>query len=389
MPSTTSVGSPDLRELLDRARGIAAEVVATHADREDEEAAWPEPAMRALAEAGLMGLVVPREAGGHGLGISALVEVTEILARESGSVALCYAMHNVGTAAIAARASEEQKERYLEPIARGEHLTTLALSEPGTGIHFYLPETRLTHAGDAYVLDGTKSFVTNGGHADSYVVSTRAVDGSEDKETFSCLVVDADAPGLAWRSEWSGLGMRANSSRTMDLRGVRVPADHLLGREGDQLWYMFEVIVPFFVVAMAGTYLGIADGAFELARGHLGSRRHSHSGELLGAAPVLSHRLGEMWIRLQSARQLVRWAARLAESGDEALQAIFASKAVAADTAVYVANEAMTLMGGIGYREKGKMARLLHDARAAHVMAPPTDLLKTAIGRVLLDLPVI
>jgi alkylation response protein AidB-like acyl-CoA dehydrogenase len=101
------------------------------------------------------------------------VAIAETIGRESGSTALCYAMHCVGTAVLGAKATEYQKQQYLEPIARGEHITTLALSEPGTGIHFYIPQSRLTAQGDEYRMDGTKSFITNGGHCDSYVVSTR------------------------------------------------------------------------------------------------------------------------------------------------------------------------------------------------------------------------
>src|SRR5690606_30877184 len=104
-----------------------------------------------------------------------------------------------------------QKQQYLEPIARGEHITTLALSEPGTGMHFYIPQSRLTRNGEDYVFDGTKSFITNGGHCDSYMVSTVATDHPASDGAFSCIVLDADTPNLEWMDEWHGFGMRANS----------------------------------------------------------------------------------------------------------------------------------------------------------------------------------
>lgn len=384
-------GSAKLDHLVEIAREITDTVVARNVEREDAEAAWPEPSMRALAEAGLMGLHVPEALGGHGQGLTGLVAISETIAQESPSTALCYAMHCVGTAVIAAKATDHQKEAYLEPIARGEHITTLALSEPGTGAHFYVPQTRITRAGDDYVLDGTKSFITNGGHADSYVVSTVGVDaGAAGGEgTFSCVLVDADS-GLHWLDEWRGLGMRSNSSRSARLDAIRIPARNLLGEEGDQLWYVFEVVAPYFLMAMAGTYAGVARAALQIAREHLGTRRHSHSGELLGAHPVLAHRLGDLWTEVERTRTLVNAAARRADDGDpEALTAVLACKAAAGDAAVQVANEAMTLAGGIGYRENSKLARMLRDARAAHVMAPTTDVLKTWVGRALLNLPLI
>lgn len=382
--------SEGLREVVGIADEITSSVIAANAEREDAEALWPEPAMRALADAGLLGLNVPVEQGGHGLGLAGLVAVSEVLAQESPSTALCFAMHCVGTAVVAAKATDYQKQAYLEPIARGEHITTLALSEPGSGSHFYLPQTRLTREGDEYVVEGTKSFVTNGGHADSYVLSTAAPEQHVAEGAFSCLLVDADNPGLEWQDAWAGFGMRSNSSRTVVLNGARVPVGNLLGEEGDQLWYVFEVVAPYFLMAMAGTYAGIARASCEIAREHLGSRRHAHTGELLGASPVLAHRLGEMWTETEKTRRLVYSAAEQADRGDQhALVSILACKAAAADAAVNVSNEAMTLAGGIGYRANSKLARMLRDARAGHVMAPTTDLLKTWVGRALLNLPLI
>jgi isovaleryl-CoA dehydrogenase len=379
-----------LHDLVGRAREITASVVAENAEREDTEATWPAPAMTALADAGLMGLHVAPELGGHGEGMLGLVAIAETIGRESGSTALCYAMHCVGTAVLAAKATEYQKQRYLEPIARGEHITTLALSEPGSGGHFYIPQAQLTRSGGSYVLDGTKSFITNGGHCDSYVVSTVAVNQPSSDGAFSCVVLDADSPGMEWADEWHGLGMRANSSRTLQLDAVSVPQRNLLGAEGDQLWYVFEVVTPYFLMAMAGTYLGIAQAAFDITREHVGTRRFAHTGELLGAEPVVAHRLGSMWSELERTRHLIYSAASRGDTADpEALVPILACKAAAGDTSVWMTNEAMTLCGGAAYRANSKLARLLRDARASHVMAPTTDLLKTWVGRALVKLPLL
>jgi isovaleryl-CoA dehydrogenase len=380
-----------LRSLIATAREVAERVVAPAAEREDREARWPAEAMRALADAGLLGLNAPLAQGGHGAGLRGLVAVAETLASESASTAMCFAMHCVGTAVIAARATDRQKQAFLEPIARGEHVTTLALSEPGTGAHFYLPETALEADGDGYRVSGTKSFVTNGGEADSYVVSARAAEGGDDADgAFSCVLVERDAAGLEWTDLWRGLGMRGNSSRTARLEGVRVPASQLLGEEGDQLWYVFEVIAPYFLMAMAGTYTGLAAAAVEIAREHLGSRRYSHSGELLGSEPVLAHRLGDLWVEVERTRRMVYSAAERFDAGDaDALPAVLGAKAAASDAAVRAANEAMTLCGGAAYRADARLARILRDARASHVMAPTTDMLKTWVGRTLLHLPLL
>jgi isovaleryl-CoA dehydrogenase len=384
--------SPRLRELVAVAREVTERVVAPLAEAEDAEARWPAPAMRAFAEAGLMGLHAPVAVGGHGQGLAGLVAIAREIARESPSTALCYAMHCVGTAVIAAKATPEQTERYLAPIARGEHITTLALSEPGTGSHFWIPSLAVSREPDGgLLLRGTKSFVTNGGHADSYVMSTSAAPGlTEEEGVFSCVVVDGAAAGLEWQDPWLGLGMRSNSSRTVEVNGVRLRDDQLLGEEGDQLWYVFEVVAPYFLMAMAGTYLGLAESAFDLAQEHLGTRRHADSGELLGHSPILAFELGGLWVELEGARRLIEAAALGGEAdGTDGLPGLFAAKVAAANAAVRITNEAMTLSGGMAYRANSKLARLLRDARASHVMSPTTHHLQTWVGRSLLKLPLL
>jgi alkylation response protein AidB-like acyl-CoA dehydrogenase len=385
--------SHEILGLRARAQAVAAEHLAPAAERVDREGAWPQHAMRALAEAGLMGLTVPRRLGGQGQGLLALAVLTETLARACPSSAMCYGMHCVGAAVIAAKATAAQEQAYLRPIAAGQHVTTLALSESATGAHFYVPQTRLTRdAGDggSLVVNGAKQFVTNGSRADSYVVSTLASGQGAEAGEFSCLVVDRDLPGMTWQDEWDGLGMRGNSSRAVRLDDVRVPADRLLGCEGDQLWYVFEVVAPYFLTAMAGTYLGVAQAALDVATAHLRLRRYGHSGESLADAPVLQHRVAELWMAVQKTRGLIYNACQMGDLGDpRALPFVLACKADAGDTAVHVANEAMTLCGGSAYRENSTLARLLRDARASHVMAPTTDLLKQWTGRALLGMPLL
>lgn len=380
-----------LGEVLRTADQVAREVLAPQAARVDGEGRWPEAGLRALQAAGLGGLVVPTACGGQGLGLVALAQTCEVLGRACASTAICFGMHCVGSAVLAAKATPFQQQAFLEPIAAGQHLTTLALSEPGTGSHFYLSQTRLTAVPGGYQLEGTKSFVTNGGHADSYVLSTLASGPNAQPGDFSCVILPAQAERLEWQGAWNGVGMRGNSARTLRLQDVFVPATHLLGQEGDEIWYVFNVVAPYFLMAMAGTYLGIARSALEEATAHLKARRYAHSGASLANEAVLQHRLGTLWAVVERTRLLIHSAAARAEQGEAtALAALCSAKAEVADCAVHVVNEAMTLVGGRGYSESGSpLFRHLRDARAAHVMAPTTDILRTWVGRALLDLPLL
>lgn len=382
--------SPKLLSLRNTVEELTARVIAANAEKVDRDYMWPAHSMAALARAGLMGLQVPEHLGGHGQGLLALTVIAETIGKACPSSALCFGMHCVGTAVIAAKATAHQQEKYLRAIARGEHITTLALSESGTGAHFYLPETTLTADDDQYRINGSKQFITNGGFADSYVVSAVADSGMAQAGDFSCVVVDKDTQGMEWLQPWRGFGMHGNSSRGCRLQDARVPRTQLLGEEGDQVWYVFEVVAPFFLMAMAGTYLGIAQAALDAAGEHLRSRKFSHSGEALRDFETLQTRYADMWINVEKTRSLVYDAGRRGDMGDpDALPFILACKADAGDIAVRLANDAMTICGGVGYSENSRVSQMLRDARASHVMSPTTDILKIWTGRALLGLPLL
>lgn len=378
-------------QVMERVREVVHDVIAPEAAAVDAEARWPEAGIRALQEAGLGGLVVPADAGGLGGGLYTLVRVCEEIGRACASTGLCYGMHCVGTAVIAAKATGYQREQYLVPISQGTHLTTLALSEPGTGAHFYFPQMQLQRGADGrLVVNGVKSFVTNGGHADSYVMSVVAAEAEQPAGELACVVVRDGTPGMQWGAPWHGLGMRGNASTAVELKDVRLPEEDLLGRPGDQIWYVFYVVAPYFLVAMSATYLGLAQAALDQAREHVKSRHYGHSGRSLSELSVLQHRVGTLWSLVERTRRLIYFAAHEGDAGGpDALPALCSAKAEVAECAVEVINESMTLMGGIAYGENATMGRLLRDARAAHVMSPTTDILRTWVGRAVLGQPLL
>jgi isovaleryl-CoA dehydrogenase len=382
---------PSFSPEIERLRSIAAElsttVLATHRERVDREGTWPEASLRAMADAGLMGLHIPEHLKGHGQGLLALAVVTEELGRNCSSAAMCFGMHSVAAKVLTTKATPYHEEQFLVPIAEGRHMTSLALSEPGTGAFFFLPRMQFSKDGNSIILNGEKSFVTSGGHADSYVVSAVPPGSEIDPGAFTCFVVEGDTAGLQWQHDWDGFGMRGNSSRGLRLENVRIPESNLLGSEGDQIWYVFEVVAPYFVIGMSAVYLGIAQAALEETISHLKHRTHVHSGETLSTIPALSHQVAEMWTSIQRTRQLVHHAARLGEAGaPETPLALFAAKADVAEMVTNVTQQAMILAGGRGYSKNSTIGRLLRDAQASHVMAPTTQLLKTWLGRSLLGL---
>ena len=383
-------GSPALRDIRVKAEVIARTVAAPKAAEVDAKCLWPEHTMRALGKAGLLALHVPHRLGGLEQGLMGLIAVTEQLGQACSSSSMCFGMHSVGTAVIAAKATSHHENKYLSAIGRGEHITTIALSETGSGVHFYLPDTELKKAEGTFQINGIKQWVTNSTHANSYVVSCKNVDADALHGEFTCVVLDSDSPGCHIEKAWTGFGMRGNASGPIRFENVLVPPDGLLGSEGDQIWYVFEVVAPYFLTAMAGTYLGIAQAAYDIAVARIQGREYTPLSESLADAPVVQYKVAELWAKLEQARQIVYKAARLGDAGDPAaLTYILSSKAVAGETAVDICNEAMSLCGGSGYGENGVLPRLLRDARASHVMAPTTNILKLWAGRSILGVPIL
>lgn len=380
-----------LDEILELTRDIARNELAPRADEVDKTGTWPKKQLRALQKAGLGGLVIPSRLGGHGQGLSGVAKVCEIMGSHCASTSMCFGMHLVASAVLAAKATPKQEEKFLIPIAQGKHLTTLSLSEPGTGANFYIPEAKLVKKNNGdFTLNGTKSFVTNGSHADSYVVTAVIPDPNTHIGHFSCVVVPNQTNGIDWKKPWEGFGMKGNASRNVEIKDLELPAENLLGEQGDEIWYVFEVVSPYFITAMAGTYLGIASAALQEAIEHLQNRSYSSSGASLSSHPVIQHQLGALWAKVESSRQLIYSAAAKGDAGTEgALLSILSAKAEVADCVVDVVNEVMTLMGGTAYAHEGKLSRHLRDARASHVMAPTTNQLRTWTGRALLNLPLL
>lgn len=381
--------SSDIRVLRTRMEEIAHDVASVNAERTDTEARWPAETIQAISDAGLMGLNVPQRLGGHEQGLLALAILTETLGQACSSAAMCFGMHCVGSAVLAAKSSDYHDARFLAPIAAGQHLTTLALSESGSGAHFYFPQTELTRDEHGYEINGAKHFVTNATHADSFVVSTKASSHVHTGE-FSVVAVETGAEGIEFGGPWAGLGMRGNDARTVRFHGVRVAERNLLGEEGDEIWYAFEIVAPYFLIAMSGAYLGVAQAALDAALQHIKTRTYAFAGEPPRNNAVIQTRIADLWAEVEKTRYLLYNAARGGDAGDRsALSGILMSKADVARTCVHVANEAMTLCGGMAYRENGQIGRLLRDARASHVMAPTTDLLRQWAGRVLLGMPLL
>ena len=368
-------------------RTIPTEIIRAHAAEVDREARFPDEAIAALREAGLLGLGVPQAYGGPGGTPTEIVTAVEQVAAGCASTGMVYTMHLVATQTLLAGSAGPDdgiKASTLREVAAGAHLSTLAYSERGSRSHFWAQVSRAVADGPGGVrIDADKSWVTSAGHADSYVTATGALGMTGPLET-EMYLIDARSEGIEVLGRFDGLGMRGNASSPVAYRGVRVDADRRLGDPGSGFSLMMSATLPWFVLCGAATSLGIAAAAIEAGTEHIVGARFEHLGSSLADIPGVRARLAEAKIRYLQARALLYEVARQVETGEpEAQLGVLALKAAAGEMAIDVTDGVLRACGGAGFSKHLGIERNFRDARASSVMAPTTDILRDFIGKAL------
>lgn len=376
---------------VSKAREIAGGVLAPAAGQNDSAGRFSTEAVQALGEAGLLGLLLPSEVGGAGLGPRAFADVTATLAEADASVAMVYVMHILGAATIAtARPSAtEAVAPMLNDIAAGRHLSTLAFSEAGSRSHFWAPVSRAQrNGGDGVKISAKKSWVTSAGHAQSYIVSALAPEGTGPTDS-TLYVVAASTPGLSVAGPWDGLGLRANASAPVVLDNCQVASGFQLTEDGGGFPSMLNVTLPLFCLGSAAVALGLCRAAVAGTTAHLKTAKFEHLGQTLGESlPTLRAQLATMQIETDglSARvdDLVD---HLEQPRETTVLRVLETKAAAGEDAISVTSTAMRVCGGAAFSKHLSIERLFRDAHAGAVMAPTADVLREFIGRSLLGMP--
>jgi isovaleryl-CoA dehydrogenase len=379
---TLAVGK-DIETVLSSTRDVAAGVVAANAARIDREREYPRENLKALSEAGALGLVVPVEHGGTGGGLSVLAEACELIGGACASSGMVFLMHEV-TAATISIGGGERAGTLLPAMASGDTIGTLAFSERGTGAHFYNPELRAVRSNGSVTISGRKSFVTSGGNADVYLVLVQ----SEAEGSADAYLVERTDPSVRFDGTWDGLGMAGNSSIAMELDKVVASDADRIGEAGAATGLVFGVVAPFFLVGISAVNVGIAAAAAATATAHARDRRYP-DGSSLAEIQYVQHLIADMDLAVRQARLLVREAASLGDKSDEsALVAIMEAKVASTEAAIAVTQKALEATGGQGYTSALSVERFLRDARAGSVMAPTNAVLRSWIGKALAGLPV-
>jgi alkylation response protein AidB-like acyl-CoA dehydrogenase len=370
------------------AREITDRLLVQTAGQNDKTGRFSTEAIEALGRAGLLGLMLPAEVGGSGLGPRTFAAVIAILAEADASVAMVYLMHLLGAATIAAARPGADVASALREIAAGRHLTTLAFSEPGSRSHFWTPISRARRNGSGVRITAKKSWVTSAGYAQSYVVSSLAPDGAGPTDS-ALYLLPAETRGLSVAGPWDGLGLRANASAPLALDDCEVPSNFQLTDDCAGFHAMLNVVLPLFNLGTASVALGLCRAAVADTTAHLKSARFEHLGQSLGESlPTLRAQLAAMQIDTDglSARidDLIEHLERPRET---TMLRVLETKAAAGDVAISVTSTAMRICGGAAFSKHMSIERLFRDAHAGAVMAPTGDVLREFIAKALLGMP--
>lgn len=347
----------------DQVTQVVADVIEPAARDVDKRGTFPRQGIEALGRAGLLGLTVSADHGGGGGGPAEASYVIEQVARACGSTAMVLLMHYAATAILEAHGSDDVRSE----IAAGRHLTTLAFSEAGSRSHFWAPVSSARAEGDEVVLDATKSWVTSEGEADSYVWSSRPLDGDGPMTLWQ---VPSNAPGLKVTSAFDGLGLRGNASSPVTGIAVRVPGGARLGEDGAGFDVAFATVLPNFLILNAAFSVGLMEAVIARTTEHLTGTRLEHLGQTLAEQPSARGGLARMRITADSTRTLLNdTLAALGAGREDAQLRVLQIKAAAAEASIAVTDLAMTVCGGSAFRPDLGIERRFRDSRAARVWA--------------------
>jgi len=370
----------DQRAVRDAVRAYVQQRIAPHAAAWDRERHFPREQLRGLGELGCYGVAVPAEWGGAGLDTLSLALIIEEIAAGDGATSTIVSVNNCPVCAILlAFADDDQKRRFLVPLARGDLLGAFCLTEPHVGSEAGGLRTTARRDGDDYVLDGVKQFVTSGKNGDVAIVLA-ATDRQAGKKGISAFIVPTDSPGYVVARLEDKMGQHASDTAQVLFEGCRVPAANRIGAEGQGLKIALSGLEGgrIGIAAQAG---GMARAAFEAALRY--ARERSSFGQAIFEHQAIQFKLADMATRIEAARQLIHHAAGLKDAGLPCLKEAAMAKLFASEMAEGVCSAAIQVFGGYGYTSDFPVERIYRDVRVCQIYEGTSEVQKILIGRAL------
>ncbi len=361
------------------ARDFAGSKLAPIAAEIDRTGEFPEATVREMGALGFMGLTTPEAYGGVGSDVTSYALVVEEISRVCGSHGLTLAAHNsLGCWPIAELGTEEQKKKFLPPAAGGESLLSFGLTEAGAGSDAGGTRSTAVRDGDYWVLNGSKMWITNSHYAGALIITARTDLEAEGSRGISAFIVPTDTPGFTVEKKEDKLGMRASDTAPLTLEDVRIPADALLGKEGEGFKY-FMMTLDGGRISIAAVALGLAVGAFHVARDYA-KERHQF-GKPIARFQAIEFMLADMATQIQASRQLTYEACRLKDANEPFSHMAAMAKLHASETAMFVTDRAIQILGGYGYTTEYPVERFYRDAKLCTIGEGTSEIQRMVIGR--------
>ena len=360
------------------ARDYAQRELAQDVLEREEKAEFPTRHVKNLAELGFLGMMVPPEYDGSGMDTVSYVLAMEEIAKVDAAVAVimsvnnslvCYGLNRFGT--------EEQKQKYLKPLARGEVIGAFLLSEPEAGSDATHQHTTAEDKGDYYLLNGTKNWITNGGSASTYIVMAQT-HPEKRSHGINAFIVPKDTPGITVGPHENKMGMRSSDTHSVMFQDVKVPKENRIGEDGFGFKFAMMVLEAG-RIGIASQALGIASGAFDRAVAYAKERK-AFGTEIINHQS-LAFKLSDMAVKIENARNLCLKAAWLKDQHKPITVASAMAKQYAADIAMEVTTEAVQIHGGYGYVKEYHVERLMREAKLTQIYEGTSEIQKIIISR--------
>jgi alkylation response protein AidB-like acyl-CoA dehydrogenase len=367
--------------IRETARKFAEDRVAPGSVDRDEKEEFPYEIVKELGELGFMGMMVPEEWGGAGLDTISYVIAVEEISRVDASVGVimsvnnslvCYGLNKFGT--------DEQKERYLRPLATGKKLGAFALSEPEAGSDASNQRTHAVRDGESYILNGTKNWITNGSTAD-YVLVMASTDKSKGPKGISTFLVEKGLPGFTVAKKERKLGIRSSDTVSLSFEDCRLPARNRIGQEGEGFTFAMKTLEGG-RIGIAAQALGIAQGSLDAAVKYAKERKAFE--KPIAEFQAIQFKLADMATGVEAARMLTYKASALKDAGEPFGKESSMAKLYASKTAVQCALEAIQIHGGYGYVREYLVERYLRDSKVTEIYEGTSEIQRLVIARSLL-----
>jgi len=365
------------------AREFAESEIAPHALEWDEAQEFPVDVMKKLAELGFLGVLVPQEYGGAGLGYIEYVSIVEEISRVDGAIGLSVAAHNsLCSNHILTFGTEAQKRKYLPGLASGQWLGAWGLTEPEAGSDASGTQTTAVRESDGYLLNGSKTFTTHGTYGDVFVLMA-VTDRSKENRGISAFIIEKGTPGLRAGKKENKLGCRASDTSEVILENCHIPAENLLGQEGEGFINCLEILDGG-RISIAALAVGMAQGALEASLKYAKQRRQF--GQPISEFQAIQWKLADMATEIEAARLLTHRAAALKNQKKRSTKESSMAKLYAGEMSVRVANEAIQIHGGYGYVKEYPVEKFYRDAKICTIGEGTSEIQRLVIARQLLRL---